>query len=149
MVLFNQIGLKANIVITADHGQIDLPPKRAHFVGTDNPLFSLLKTLPTGEPRAPFFHVKDGCDAEFFDKFIALFGEDFFLLAIEDAADLGLFGIRNINLAVRGRFGDYVAIAKHACTMEFSENGNFIVDKGVHGGLTKNEIEIPLFHLKN
>jgi hypothetical protein len=137
---------RATIVATADHGQIVVPGEKAHKLEEGDVLLEHLLVPPTGEPRTPVLHVRSGHDAAFRQMFVERYGEDFLLVPTETVEEHGLFGPIPLGAVMRARLGDYVAIARGAAALEYVPSGGqspgFV---GFHGGLTGEEMRVPLF----
>jgi len=132
---------RARIVLTADHGQIEVAPERQTQLREGDPLLALLRVPPSCEPRAPAFHVRAGQHAAFEAMFRERFGERFALLTIDEADALRLFGPGAMSAETRARLGDYVAIALGADTVSLPHETPMI---GFHGGLMADEARVPL-----
>lgn len=132
---------RARIVLTADHGQIDVPAGQQTQLRDDDPLLRLLRVPPSCEPRTPAFHVAPGKHAEFERMFRERFGEQFALLTIDEADELRLFGSGPMSDETRRRLGDYVGIALRPNTVSLPVETPMI---GFHGGLMADEVRVPL-----
>src|SRR5215212_1831181 len=58
---------RGKIVISADHGLIDVAPEQQTLLMHDDPLLQLLEVPPSGDARMPIFHVKPTGRAAFVD----------------------------------------------------------------------------------
>jgi predicted AlkP superfamily pyrophosphatase or phosphodiesterase len=131
---------KTRMIITADHGQIDVDK---HFIfdksnDDDNELLSYCDNV-SGEQRVLFFKLKNkNYDKEFIKSFEKKFGDHFLLLTSKEVEELQLFGKSKMSDSIRERIGDYIAIALDNSL--FSKK-NYCAH---HGGLTIEEIMIPL-----
>jgi len=98
--------------------------------------------LPSIEPRALAFHVREGRDDEFCSAFLRHFGGDFLLLSRQEYLSLKLFGSGNKHPKFEEFAGDYLAVAIGNVSIFNSreEAGKFI---GVHAGLTESEMMVP------
>jgi len=137
---------RARLLVSADHGLIDLPESGNFKLLTGDPLLSLLKAPPTGEPRAPIFHVREGQEVMFKEMFNQRFSSVFALLSTEETATRGLLGPELLSPLARRRFGDFIGIATQAVSLEFQatkmpSNPEHI---GQHAGLSPEEMRIPL-----
>ena len=83
--LAGNISGRARIVITADHGLVEVPPTEQTILSDDDPLLALLQFPPTCEPRLPAFHVSPGREAAFETHFEERFGEHWALLTTDEA----------------------------------------------------------------
>ncbi|MBW2092758.1 MAG: alkaline phosphatase family protein, partial [Deltaproteobacteria bacterium] len=74
---------RARIVISADHGVVDVPEEQRFVLSGDDFLNELLRCPPTGEPVVPIFHVHSGHEKAFTEEFNERFGDHFALLSPE------------------------------------------------------------------
>jgi hypothetical protein len=134
------------IIVTADHGHIP-----CEIVNIDDypKLMSLLKTLPTIEPRAASFFVKDGCLDEFKNEFLSLFKNDFILYENYEAKKL--FGSGNPSPKTHDFIGDFLAVAKgnKGIWYKFKSGNSYAHFKSAHAGITEEEMKIPLILIDN
>ncbi|MBI5287704.1 MAG: alkaline phosphatase family protein [Chloroflexi bacterium] len=132
---------RARIVLTADHGQIDVPPGQQTELRESDPLLRLLRVPPSCEPRTPAFHAAAGKHTEFERVFRERFAGQFALLTTDEADDLCLFGPARMSDGTRRRLGDYVGIALRSYTVSLPLETAMI---GFHGGLHPDEVRVPL-----
>ena len=127
------------LMVTADHGLID---GRIMYV-EDMPLLrDMLIRMPAVEPRAAAFYVKKECLQAFPEMFRHYFGENFLLMTAREFVERGYLGPCCENPRVWEFLGDYVALSTgQECIMGKRGNGELI---GVHAGLTKQEMRVPL-----
>lgn len=139
------LGGKARIVVTADHGLIDVPDEDRHRLTADDPLLDLLKVPPTGEPAVPIFHARPGQAKRFAAAFRDRFGEHFALLTPGEVEELRLLGPEPLSLATEARLGDFVGIALHPATLTCAGRGGGTAGfTAYHAGLTPQEMSVPL-----
>ncbi len=131
----------ARIVISADHGQIAIPPPARHALTAKDPLLRSLRHPPTGDYRVPLFHAADGAGDDFAAEFRARFGETWALLRVGDADELRLLGPEPIGDETRRRLGDYLVIGAGAEAILYVPDAPM---RGYHGGLSAAEMRIPL-----
>jgi hypothetical protein len=142
---------KARIVVTADHGLIDVPIANHIPVPHSDPLIELLRVPFSGDARMPLFHVKPDKHDEFASLFNDRYADRFSLLPMVDAERLRLFGPYPMDPVPRQRFGDYVAIATKPVTMHYIPP-NLTNDAAAtkhpfvaqHAGLSPEEMWIPV-----
>ena len=128
------------LLITADHGHID--GRNACIL--DYPkIMECLKRLPSIEPRALNLFVKDGYHEQLVTEFNKEFSDTFLLLSHEEVKKQKLFGPGAEHLRFDGMLGDYLAIATGDLSI-FNSRKEKEIFIGVHAGLTKEEMEIPL-----
>ncbi len=135
---------KARLVVTADHGHIEIPPERRRLLAPDDPLSELLLTRPTGEPRVPFFHVRQGRQREFERRFESRFGDDFLLVPADDIDRMRLFGPNPMSPAARARLGSHIAMPLGACVFVTDPDAANADHAGAHGGPLPDEMVPPL-----
>ena len=133
---------KARIIVTADHGHLDVPK----FVQLDpgHALARLLKCTQSGDGRVSHFHVREGEHERFAVEFTKMFGESFFLINSRDVIDMGLFGPKPLADVVRVRLGDFTAISRSGAFLGSRSPGdrtNFL--RSAHGGLSPDEMMVP------
>lgn len=144
--LAEELPPSARLIASADHGQIEVPREARHALGPDDPLRALLCAPPSGEPRAPLFHVQEGRREEFAAAFGERFGERFHLLSLEEVEELRLLGPTPLHPRTRARLGDFMALAEGPDVIFATTEGEtgLLEVKGQHGGLHPDEVRIPL-----
>lgn len=125
------------IVITADHGQVDIDGYIEIYKNEE--LLSYLERPMTLEPRATSFKVKENKKEEFKKLFNKCYKKDFKLYDVDYLINKGVFG--PINERNRELLGDYIAVCKNNKQFLFKEDSNRF--KGHHTSLTK-EMLVPL-----
>ncbi len=126
------------IVVIADHGLTDVSEVDLF---KDTKLMSMLKRLPSMEPRATNFFVKAKYKLEFKTHFEKTYGEDFLLLTKEELLAKGWLGTGKKHKMLNQFLGDYIAIATGKMMMKIGEGKAFVAH---HAGLTSEEMEVPL-----
>ena len=128
------------LVVTADHGQIDVLDDDICLLPDDDPVLELLRAAPSGDPRVPLFHVRPGRQAEFEAMFRDRLGDRFALLTTDELKSLQLLGPAVSARAV-ALLGDYAAIPGTASVLRHRPETAM---RGFHGGMTPAECRIPL-----
>jgi len=146
MRLAEGIDGKARLVISADHGHMNIQTENRLPIYADDPMLKLLKAPPTGEPRTPVFHVHEGQGEAFVAEFAGRFGDKMALIDIDTAAALQLFGPGPLSDAAKNRFGDFIGIALEPVTLQYFKGDETpeTAHIGYHAGLTPEEMRIPL-----
>ncbi len=123
----------------ADHSQINAK----WFCLCDYPdIRELLRHPHSIEGRCASFMVKDGKQDEFRNLFNKHFGGHFQLMTHDEFLQSGLLGSGVPHPRTDGFVGDFVAVATDEyCIGETHEDAEMI---GIHAGLTKEEMEVPL-----
>jgi len=128
------------IVVSADHGQIDVADGDTCLLPDGDPMLDVLLAAPSGDPRVPLFHVRPGRRAEFEAMFHDRFGQRFALLTADEAASTQLLGPA-VSAGTRALLGDYAAIPGTASVLRHRPETPM---RGYHGGMTPAECRIPL-----
>lgn len=132
---------RARLIVTADHGQIAVA--RRTIVTAESPLMRHLRFPPSGEPRVAYVHARDESGG-LPEAFHSVTGGDWLLMTAEEAFDSGLFGPEAPSDETRRRVGDYVAIAPPGHVLLYEPSDALLAMSGTHGGLTRDEMRIPL-----
>lgn len=128
------------LIVTADHGQIDIEPDclLAHPA-----LVETLERMPAIESRCASFKVKAGMEETFEEEFHSIYGDDFLLFTKNEVMERQLFGPGTPNGRFEGFIGDYLAVAAGPRTIYNTwEQCRMFV--GSHAGLTEAEVTVPL-----
>jgi hypothetical protein len=148
-------GSGAELLVTADHGLAEVDPATTVYVNLAWPeIGGLLRTGADGRPLAPagsardlFLHVRPGREGELVRGLRDLLGERALVVPVRDLVADGLFGPR-IGERLRARLADVAVLARGSHTVWWYEEGRFAHHfRGHHGGLTADEMEIPLIRL--
>jgi hypothetical protein len=140
------------IIVTADHGQLNVSPEKTVYV---NRLKTLIKSLgtgplgrripPWGSARDMYLNVEESrLDSirRYLDKKFANFAA---VIPTDEAINEGLFGINNPTRKFRRRVGNLMVLPHGANTVWYRyRKGESLEMKGHHGGLTEDEMTIPL-----
>jgi len=137
---------RARIIVSADHGMIDVREQDRLALFDGDPLLDLLLAPPTGEPRVPMFHVKPGMQERFVAAFNERFGRRMALLSVDEVQRLKLLGPGPLSVLARRRFGDYLGVALDPVTLKYYSPGSVPANDhvGFHAGLTPQEMRTPL-----
>jgi hypothetical protein len=137
---------KARIVVSADHGLLDVPKPDQALLQVGDSLLELLKHPPSGDARMPIFHVREGSREPFVEAFNERFGDRFALTDVNEAERLELFGPGPIAPAIRNRFGDYIGVACRPATVAYHPPHKPLGDLylAVHAGLSPEEMRVPV-----
>ncbi|QWC00051.1 alkaline phosphatase family protein [Mycoplasmatota bacterium] len=136
--LFNSVDDDTLIVLTADHGQIDIEPVP---ILEFNEIAEMLEEKPAIEARATAFYVKDEYMDKFPEVFNHFFRDKFVLYNSNDLIEMNLFGMGKPHPKFREYLGDYFSIAIDKYAFHLSDRP---AHKATHAGLTKDEMLIPL-----
>ncbi|HEY0757322.1 MAG TPA: alkaline phosphatase family protein [Ktedonobacteraceae bacterium] len=144
------------LIITADHGQINVSPDTTCYLNREFPAINrYLRTnqagqvlAPAGSARDMFLYVKEELldeALEFLQRALAGRAE---VYITRDLIKQNLFGSPKPSHAFLSRVGNLAILPYEGETVWWFEPGRFAMNfAGHHGGLTPNEIEIPLLLL--
>jgi hypothetical protein len=137
---------RAKIIVTADHGLIDVPTPDQTLLHAGDPLLECLHNPPTGDARMPIFHLRPDRGHDFLDQFHSRFGDRFLLLSTEEAGQLELFGPCPLSPLARARFGDFIGIPFKPATLSYHPPEKPVghLYLAVHAGLSPQEMIVPL-----
>jgi hypothetical protein len=141
------IGRPARVVVTADHGHLEVGPGEYHPISPGAPVLATLRCPPSGDVRTLYWHVREGQDEAFRQCFERDYGQHAFLLSTDQVEQLGLFGPESLSVETRARIGDYTSIAIGGVVMRWSgapDEERFKLQRSHHSGLSEQEMRIPL-----
>lgn len=134
----------AALIVTADHGQLDVPADRR----IDLDVVPDGVRLIAGEPRVRYVHAVDGAAADLLAAWRSLAGHAAIVMSREEAIDSGWYG--PFNPAFAERLGDVVMVCKEDWAMLSPRFDPPMLPYlvAMHGSLTEAEMDIPLLVLK-
>lgn len=132
------------IVVSADHGAIDVSAVDKFVMEPDDACDRLLQAAPSVEPRAPVFHTRPGQTAAFAEVFREAYGDHFALLTADEVVNLGLLGPFAPSEAARQRLGDFMAVPAGREVLVYRADQGMSEMTGFHGGMDPHEVRIPL-----
>ena len=137
--LLNRLPRDAVVLVTADHGQVEV---RDRLLYPSDDLLRLIE-LQSGEGRMRWMHARPGAEVELFEAACEEFGGAAWVRRRSEAIAEGWFG-PHFPAPMNGRLGD-VVIAPFAPVSLFEEadSGPFnLICR--HGSLTEDEVLVPL-----
>ena len=133
------------LLLTADHGQIGIPPEQAISVKEHPPLEQNLLVPVMGESRAAFLYPRSG-RAEAITSYLEQeFASAFTVLRSADALEAGLMG-RPVSDEARARAGELLVLPRGNHALQQDRPKGPLV--GRHGGLTAEEMLVPLIGVR-
>ena len=137
---------RARLVLSADHGLIDVPADQQTLLMHDDPLLGLLKVPPSGDARMPIFHIKPEGRAAFVDVFQQRFGDRMVLVDVETAEQMHLFCPGPMAPHAKPRFGDFIAFPYRPASLAYHPPNRPLghLYRALHAGLSPQEMGIPL-----
>jgi hypothetical protein len=142
-------------LVSADHGHMGQDPLKARYLDILAPrLVELLERDRFGRPmiaagglgRTAFLHLLPGADDEARKLVQEAIGDAALPMGFDELIAMRAFGDGPLLPDLRERAGDLVLLSKAGETAWWSAGGSFeIRHLGNHGGMTRAEMEIPLF----
>jgi hypothetical protein len=144
--LAGAIAGRARLVISADHGHQNVSEADHLALCDGDPMLGMLVAPPSGEPRVPYFHVREGRRGDFVRLFEQSYGDRMALLSIDEADDLRLFGPMPLSATARRRIGDFMGLGVDPVTLIYYPPGmpSNKNHKSHHAGLAPNEVRVPV-----
>jgi hypothetical protein len=138
-------GLPADtaLLVTADHGQLDIPLDGRVDLDLDPRLRAGVEVV-AGEARVRYLHVADGATDDVIATWRGILGDGAWVASREEAVATGLFGpVAERHLA---RIGDVVVICRDRTVVQASRSEPAFLAKMIafHGSYTPAEMQIPL-----
>ncbi len=142
--LYSKIDGNTIVIITADHGLVDT----TDIILKDYPeIFNMLEHSTLLEERALSMKLKKGVNQKQFAKrFNEYFSEYFKLYSKDEIIELKLLGKEITKEIVIDNLGEYIGIGISNKCMKYEKDEKSF--KANHGGITKEEMEVPLIILR-
>ncbi|MBR3841243.1 MAG: alkaline phosphatase family protein [Erysipelotrichales bacterium] len=140
--LQKQISDDTLIIVTADHGHVDM---EYIDLGEYPDITELFDKAPTLEARAMNFYIKDDQKEKFKELFNKYFSEYFVLYSHEEIFDMHLLGEGKEYPLIHEIIGDFLACAIGPKAFKYIAGGP---PKGNHAGMTDEEMTTPLIFIK-
>ncbi len=140
------------VIVTADHGQIKVDPSETLYLNRFTKLMKSLQLSPTGGIIPPWGSARDcylrveedrlEAAEAYLEKKLAGVAS---VLKTDDGIEQGLFGINRPSRRFRRRVGNLMILPHGNRTVWFRyRRGDALDLRGHHGGLTEDEVTIPL-----
>jgi len=142
-LLFERLPSYARLLVTADHGMLDVP-EAAKVDYDSEPVLRAGVEMLTGEARVRYLHVAPHEVDEVRARWQDRLGDRMAVLGRDEAIERGWFG-PVVSDAARGRIGDLVvvSVSDTAVVRRKAESRNASL-VGQHGALTDAELLVPL-----
>ena len=136
-------------LISADHGQTEVHEVRDITKYPD--LCDCFSIAPSGGTRTMNFFVKSGRHAEFKKLAKKYFGDKFLIFSKKEVLSSGLLGKGTMHPKVDDTLGDFLIVPFSDCSLCYSTlfSQKQFVPLGGHGGLSPEEMTVPLFIYQN
>jgi hypothetical protein len=132
------------LVVTSDHGMLDVPADHRWDVATTPALDDGVETV-SGDLRGIQVHTEPGATEQVLVAWRATLGDAFWVVPQDEAVAAGVYGPAVAD-HVRGRLGDLLAVAvrDHVVVDSRLLPPSLLSLVGMHGGLTDAELGVPL-----
>jgi hypothetical protein len=142
-------GTDTALVVSADHGFVDTPSHEALELERFPELAGMLVRPLSGEPRVAFCHVRPGLAESFIAKARDMLGEYAEVLPSSRLVEERWFGPGTAHPNLAERVGDVTLVMKrHATIKDHLPGEKRHVLIGNHGGVTEDEMLIPLVYAR-
>jgi hypothetical protein len=142
-MLVDGLPTDAALLVTADHGQLDVPTERRFDIDSD-PRLSADVRLVAGEPRARHLHTRPGAALDVLTTWREMLGDAAWVVSRREAVAAGWFG--PVPPTHLGRIGDVVVACRSTCAVLATahESSRVAALIGYHGSHTPMETAVPL-----
>ena len=139
------------MLVTADHGQINVDPKETLYLDQYPQLTQCLRTgrdkrsiLPWGSARDVFLATEVGKVEDAFQFLSTALKDRATVVRADDALGQGLFGAGKLHQGFKSRIGDILILPRGNLTLWYSRPGHERFKLlGMHGGLSSDEMLVP------
>ncbi|HZN77617.1 MAG TPA: nucleotide pyrophosphatase/phosphodiesterase family protein [Micromonosporaceae bacterium] len=138
----------AALLVTADHGQLDVPADHRFDIAADPRLRAGIRVV-AGEPRVRYLHTVDGATADVIDTWRGVLGTAAWVASREEAVAAGWYGpVPEEHLQ---RVGDVVVAChdRYAVLSTATEPPIVGMLVAYHGSYTEIEMTVPLLTIRN
>jgi len=137
------------LVITSDHGMIQIPSANNYFIKSTDPFNRLLSSPPGGEMRMMYFYLSRKSNFELLKRYFEEnFPEKSEFIPSNEAVEMGLFGRGRAHPELYNRIGDVIMVAKDNYAFTYLYSGGEERLNGMHGGLTEEELYVPVVFVR-
>ncbi|MES9831301.1 MAG: alkaline phosphatase family protein [Candidatus Thiodiazotropha sp. DIVDIV] len=137
------------IIVCADHGQIDSQPEN-RLTLDDHPLLAETLSIPLcGEPRSAYCYLRPDMTDTFDQYVLKNLSNEMKLYSSRDLIEQGWYGLGEPHPQLNNRIGDRVLLMNEGYTLNdwlAQEKPYQLI--GVHGGLSDDELLVPLIVAK-
>lgn len=139
-----QLPADTGVLLTADHGMLDVPPQRRLLIAADDPLWQGIRHV-AGEPRCLHLGLDDPEQAtQVRDRWLEAEGGRAWVVTRDEAVAAQWFG--TVSAAALPRIGD-VIVAARAQVAYYDARGatpRSLAMVGQHGSFSPDEMRVPL-----
>ena len=145
--LSNATKKETMIMLTSDHGVCET--QRTYYLRDSTEVANRLQLPPVGDSRAAFLFSKQGQRENLKNAFERSL-DGFKLVASNDLIDSGAFGRTTDSTSLQSAVGDFAALSKgpNALSYPYFEDDRNREQHGGHGGMTAEEVVVPLLSMR-
>ncbi|HDI31686.1 MAG: hypothetical protein DRJ41_02005 [Thermoprotei archaeon] len=141
------------LVLTSDHGQTYIDPSNTVYISSFQKIRGNIKLgkngkriLPGGSPRDLFLYIKESKVDDVMSFLLDKLEDKALIMKSEEAIRQGLFGRGSIRKGFKERIGEILILPlKNHLVWYRRRRGDDLKDPGYHGGLSREEMLVPLF----
>lgn len=138
-------GTSTLLVITADHGFIDLTPEQRITVNDHPRMQECLRMPLSGEPRAAYCYLHEDKHEQFVGYVNTHFAKQLDCIPSQELVESNLYGLGEAHPQLDRRVGDYTLIMKeNYIVKDWLKSEKPFFHYGVHGGVSPQEMFVPL-----
>jgi predicted AlkP superfamily pyrophosphatase or phosphodiesterase len=155
--LSRKVAEETLFMITADHGHIQVDPKKIIFLEEDKLLAEAYEIGPRSKPILPcglsrdvFLHIRKEMEDEIIEHLSRKLIGRAKVIKTEDAVRMGLFGVGTVNREFFNRVGNVIILPEDNIQVWYNktdydkyQKGNKPQLLGMHGGISEDEMIIP------
>jgi predicted AlkP superfamily pyrophosphatase or phosphodiesterase len=149
--LDRRVAKRTLLVFTADHGQIATRPEDTLYLNSFRSLSRSFKVVkgkrvtPAGVPRDVFLYIDEGRVDEILELLRVKLAGRASVLKTDDAIKAGLFGLNRASTKFKERVGNLLILPYGNGRIWYKGPAGYELNvRGLHGGLSKDEMLIPL-----
>lgn len=138
---------RVTVIVTADHGFVDVDPKEDVISCPEHEVLREgLLCPPVGDARAAYLYLRRGHERAVEEYLRERFPDDFLIMESEEGLSRGLWGLERPTAEARARVGDLLALARGSRFLLWPKEEFKL--RGMHGGLTQEEMLVPFLALQ-
>jgi len=131
------------LIVTSDHGFVPMSPEDYLLLNSEFDADRALLMPPVGEPRASYLFTRYGNKDIIKNTFAEPREDGMICLESQKLVETGLLGINHPHPEIANRIGD-LALLSTGSGGTFQDYPDAALLRGMHGGLTEDEMLVPL-----
>ena len=131
------------LIVTSDHGFVPMAPEDYLLLNSEFDADRALLMPPLGEPRASYLFTRDGGKDTILKAFSQARDDGLICIESKELIETGLLGINTPHREIVNRIGD-LALLSTGSAGTFQDYPDTVLLRGMHGGLTEDEMLVPL-----